>query len=76
MSNTIKVIRSNGKTKNYIDVVGVEYQSIDGEVEMEISIDGGESTTHDFYVETITLYIGDQAYLVNSQGKTVDTIRV
>lgn len=76
MSNTIKIIRSSGKTKNYLDVCGVEYQNIGDDVEMEISIAGGESMTNDFYVETVMLYTGDQAYLVNSHGTTVDTVRV
>jgi len=76
MSNTIKVIRSSGKTKNFLDVIGVEYEPNGENVDMEISIAGGESATHDFFIETVTLNPGDQAYLVNSQGTTVDMIRV
>ena len=76
MSNTIKVIRSNGKTKNFLDVCGVEYEPSGENVDMEISIAGGESATHDFFIETVTLNPGDQAYLVNSHGTTVDMIRV
>jgi len=76
MSNTIKVIRLNGKTKNFLDVCGVEYEPNGEKVEVEISIAGGESATHDFFIETVTLNPGDQAYLVNSHGTTVDMIRV
>lgn len=76
MSNTIKVIRASGKIKNYIGVIGVEYQPINGDVEMDISIAAGESSVNDFYVETVMLHNGDQAFLVNSQGKTVDSVRV
>jgi len=43
---------------------------------VEISIAGGESATHDFFIETVTLNPGDQAYLVNSHGTTVDIIRL
>jgi len=76
MSNTIKVIRSSGKTKNFLDVCGVEYEPSGENVDMEISIAGGDSATHDFFIETVTLNPGDQAYLVNSHGTTVDMIRV
>ncbi len=76
MSNSVKVMRSNGKVKNYLDVCGCEYQAIGEDVEMEISVATGESATNDFYNETIYLYPGDCAFLVNSHGTTVDTIRV
>ena len=76
MSNTVKVMRSGGKTRNYTDVCGLEYEKKGENVELEIAIAGGESATHDFYVETDCLYPGDSAFLVNSHGTTVDMIRV
>ena len=75
MSSTVKVVRANGKVLNMLDVCGCEYQPVGENVEMEISIAGGDSATHDFFVETVLLMPGDSAFLVNSHGTTVDSIR-
>ena len=42
MSSTVKVIRASGKVSNMLDVCGCEYQPVGDNVEMEISISGGD----------------------------------
>ena len=76
MSNTVKIIRSDGKTKNYLDVIGLEYETVDGNINLDITISGDGSLTHDFYIESVILHNGDSAYLVNSMGTTVDMVRL
>ena len=75
MSNSLKVVRSNGRVTDYLDVKLCEYCQIDDTIEIEISIDGGNSATHDFYIESVNVYNGDSAFLINVQGNTIDIIR-
>ena len=75
MSNSLKVVRSNGRITDYLDVKLCEYCQVDDLIELELSIDGGSSATHDMYVESININQGDSAFLLNVQGNTIDIIR-
>lgn len=77
MSNSLKIVNKAGYTKNIMNVISCKYKQEDGIMDLEVVVhDMGDNTITSEHAEDYQLVSGDVAYLVNSYGTTVDTIRI
>ncbi len=76
--NTFKTIRKNGDVKLITSVLDIEYKKNDNNgitVDIQV-IDAGSNVQHDYFIENVELLSGDQSFLMNDMGTTIDVIRV
>lgn len=73
MSNSLKV-QQDGTTVNHLGVIHCEYSQT-GDI-IDVTIKVLDERTQDIETKVIEMQRGDVAYLVNSYGTTVDTIKI